>query len=74
VERLQQLQLPLVERWKPGPGAPQWRYLGRPREEVLVRGAPRDPSQLIGRTGTNRLTFFPELKQAGQRSTKPVIG
>jgi tRNA-2-methylthio-N6-dimethylallyladenosine synthase len=35
------------------------RYLGR-REEVLVEGPnPRDPDQLMGRTRTNRLTFFP---------------
>ena len=35
------------------------RYLGR-REQVLAEGPnPRDPSQLMGRTRTNRLTFFP---------------
>ncbi len=34
------------------------RYLGR-REEVLVEGVnPREPGQLMGRTRTNRLTFF----------------
>lgn len=35
------------------------RYQGR-HEEVLVEGInPRDPAQLMGRTRTNRLTFFP---------------
>ncbi|MEB3333470.1 MAG: MiaB/RimO family radical SAM methylthiotransferase, partial [Cyanobacteriota bacterium] len=35
------------------------RYLGR-EEEVLVEGVnPRDPAQVMGRTRTNRLTFFP---------------
>ena len=35
------------------------RYLGRV-EEVLVEGSnPRDAGQLMGRTRTNRLTFFP---------------
>ena len=34
------------------------RYLGR-REQVLAEGInPRDPGQLMGRTRTNRLTFF----------------
>ena len=35
------------------------RYLGR-EVEVLVEGQnPKDPTQLLGRTRTNRLTFFP---------------
>ncbi|MFM7269682.1 MAG: TRAM domain-containing protein, partial [Cyanobium sp.] len=35
------------------------RYLGR-TEEVLVEGInPRDPGQWMGRTRSNRLTFFP---------------
>ena len=34
------------------------RYAGR-IEEVLAEGLnPKDPSQLMGRTRTNRLTFF----------------
>jgi tRNA-2-methylthio-N6-dimethylallyladenosine synthase len=34
------------------------RYAGR-TEEVLAEGInPKDPSQLMGRTRTNRLTFF----------------
>ena len=34
--------------------------------EVLAEGInPKDPSQLMGRTRTNRLTFFPALKADG---------
>jgi tRNA-2-methylthio-N6-dimethylallyladenosine synthase len=34
--------------------------------EVLVEGAnPRDPSQVMGRTRTNRLTFFPAADGQG---------
>jgi tRNA-2-methylthio-N6-dimethylallyladenosine synthase len=55
VERLQELN-GLVERTARSRSE---RYLGR-REEVLVEANnPRDPSQLMGRTRTNRLTFFP---------------
>jgi tRNA-2-methylthio-N6-dimethylallyladenosine synthase len=55
VERLQELNA-LVERTARQRSG---RYLGR-IEEVLVEGVnPKDPSQLMGRTRTNRLTFFP---------------
>jgi tRNA-2-methylthio-N6-dimethylallyladenosine synthase len=55
VERLQELNA-LVERTARERSA---RYLGR-TEQVLVEGSnPRDPSQRMGRTRTNRLTFFP---------------
>jgi tRNA-2-methylthio-N6-dimethylallyladenosine synthase len=55
VERLRELNA-LVERKARERSA---RYLGR-IEEVLVEGLnPKDPSQLMGRTRTNRLTFFP---------------
>ncbi|MCT0248269.1 tRNA (N6-isopentenyl adenosine(37)-C2)-methylthiotransferase MiaB [Synechococcus sp. CS-205] len=55
VERLQELNA-LVERTARERSA---RYLGR-IEQVLVEGSnPRDPSQRMGRTRTNRLTFFP---------------
>ena len=41
------------------------RYAGR-TVEVLAEGMnPKDPSQLMGRTRTNRLTFFPALKADG---------
>jgi tRNA-2-methylthio-N6-dimethylallyladenosine synthase len=54
VERLQELNA-LVERVAAERSA---RYLGR-REQVLAEGVnPRDPGQLMGRTRTNRLTFF----------------
>jgi len=54
VERLQELNA-LVERVAAERSA---RYLGR-REQVLAEGVnPRDPDQLMGRTRTNRLTFF----------------
>ena len=54
VERLQELNA-LVERTAKERSQ---RYLGRV-EEVLVEGInPKDPSQLMGRTRTNRLTFF----------------
>ena len=43
------------------------RYLGRV-EEVLAEGInPKDPSQLMGRTRTNRLTFFSAQGPAGHR-------
>jgi tRNA-2-methylthio-N6-dimethylallyladenosine synthase len=54
VARLQELNA-LVERVA---GERSARYLGR-REQVLAEGInPRDPEQLMGRTRTNRLTFF----------------
>ncbi|MCP9931405.1 tRNA (N6-isopentenyl adenosine(37)-C2)-methylthiotransferase MiaB [Cyanobium sp. AMD-g] len=54
VERLQEVNA-LVERVAAERSA---RYLGR-REQVLAEGVnPRDPDQLMGRTRTNRLTFF----------------
>jgi len=54
VERLQELNA-LVERTARERNA---RYLGR-IEEVLVEGVnPKDPAQVMGRTRTNRLTFF----------------
>ncbi|MEB3243848.1 MAG: tRNA (N6-isopentenyl adenosine(37)-C2)-methylthiotransferase MiaB [Cyanobacteriota bacterium] len=55
VERLRELNA-LVERTARRRNA---RYLDRV-EEVLVEGAnPRDATQVMGRTRTNRLTFFP---------------
>ena len=54
VERLQEINA-LVERCAKDRNA---RYLNRV-EEVLAEGInPKDPSQLMGRTRTNRLTFF----------------
>ncbi len=59
VERLQEVNA-LVERTA---RARSSRYLGRV-EEVLVEGTnPKDPGQLMGRTRTNRLTFFPDEGQ-----------
>jgi tRNA-2-methylthio-N6-dimethylallyladenosine synthase len=61
VERLRELNA-LVERKALERSA---RYLGR-LEEVLVEGRnPKDPSQLMGRTRTNRLTFFPAVGPDG---------
>jgi tRNA-2-methylthio-N6-dimethylallyladenosine synthase len=38
------------------------RYQGR-TEQILVEGInPKDPQQVMGRTRTNRLTFFPASK------------
>jgi tRNA-2-methylthio-N6-dimethylallyladenosine synthase len=55
VERLKELNA-LVERKAK---ACSQRYLGRV-EEVLAEGInPKDNTQLMGRTRTNRLTFFP---------------
>jgi tRNA-2-methylthio-N6-dimethylallyladenosine synthase len=55
VERLRELNA-LVERKAKERSA---RYAGR-MEEILVEGInPKDPSQVMGRTRTNRLTFFP---------------
>jgi len=61
VERLQEINA-LVERTA---RARSERYLGR-HEEVLAEGVnPKDPTQLMGRTRTNRLTFFPAAGTAG---------
>jgi tRNA-2-methylthio-N6-dimethylallyladenosine synthase len=63
VERLRQLNA-LVEQVARQRSA---RYLGR-LEEVLVEGPnPRDPDQLMGRTRTNRLTFFPSRSADGRQ-------
>jgi len=61
VERLQELNT-VVERVARQRSA---RYLGRV-EEVLAEGVnPKDPAQLMGRTRTNRLTFFPAARPEG---------
>jgi len=61
VERLQELNA-LVERSARQRSA---RYQGR-IEQVLVEGVnPRDPLQLMGRTRTNRLTFFAAQRPDG---------
>ena len=61
VERLQELNA-LVERVARQRSA---RYQGR-IEQVLVEGAnPKDPDQVMGRTRTNRLTFFPARRADG---------
>ncbi|MFM7085588.1 MAG: tRNA (N6-isopentenyl adenosine(37)-C2)-methylthiotransferase MiaB [Cyanobium sp.] len=61
VERLQELNA-LVERVARQRSA---RYQDR-IEEVLAEGInPRDPLQLMGRTRTNRLTFFPAVRSDG---------
>ncbi|MCP9771419.1 tRNA (N6-isopentenyl adenosine(37)-C2)-methylthiotransferase MiaB [Synechococcus sp. Tobar12-5m-g] len=66
VERLRELNA-LVERTARSRST---RYLGR-SEEVLAEGInPKDPAQLMGRTRTNRLTFFPA---AGHRAGDLVI-
>ncbi|NQV10421.1 MAG: tRNA (N6-isopentenyl adenosine(37)-C2)-methylthiotransferase MiaB [Cyanobacteria bacterium] len=62
VERLQELNALVESEARRRSG----RYLGR-REDVLVEGSnPRDPSQLMGRTRTNRLTFFPAAQTGGE--------
>jgi len=54
VERLRELNALVEEKARQRSA----RYLGRV-EEVLAEGVnPKDPSQLMGRTRTNRLTFF----------------
>ncbi|MEB3262063.1 MAG: tRNA (N6-isopentenyl adenosine(37)-C2)-methylthiotransferase MiaB, partial [Cyanobacteriota bacterium] len=61
VERLRELNalVELVARQRSA------RYLGR-IEEVLVEGPnPRDPEQMMGRTRTNRITFFPTHRGDG---------
>ncbi|MBM5799767.1 MAG: tRNA (N6-isopentenyl adenosine(37)-C2)-methylthiotransferase MiaB [Cyanobacteria bacterium K_DeepCast_35m_m2_023] len=61
VERLQELNA-LVEAKAKARSA---RYAGR-SEHVLVEGTnPKDPSQVMGRTRTNRLTFFAAANPAG---------
>ncbi|MCT0224728.1 tRNA (N6-isopentenyl adenosine(37)-C2)-methylthiotransferase MiaB [Synechococcus sp. CS-1328] len=61
VERLQELNA-LVETQAKQRSA---RYAGR-CEEILVEGSnPRDPGQMMGRTRTNRLTFFPSSRPDG---------
>jgi tRNA-2-methylthio-N6-dimethylallyladenosine synthase len=61
VERLRELN-ELVERKARERSA---RYAGR-IEEILVEGAnPKDPHQAMGRTRTNRLTFFPAHRPDG---------
>jgi tRNA-2-methylthio-N6-dimethylallyladenosine synthase len=63
VERLQELNA-LVERKARERSA---RYAGR-MEQILVEGRnPKDPEQVMGRTRTNRLTFFPALRSGGAR-------
>jgi tRNA-2-methylthio-N6-dimethylallyladenosine synthase len=66
VERLQELNA-LVERIARQRSS---RYLGR-REEVLTEGVnPRDGHQMMGRTRTNRLTFFPAQRPDGSSITQ----
>jgi tRNA-2-methylthio-N6-dimethylallyladenosine synthase len=61
VDRLQELNA-LVERKARERSA---RYAGR-LEQILVEGTnPKDPEQVMGRTRTNRLTFFPAARAAG---------
>ena len=63
VERLKEINA-LVERSARERNA---RYAGR-TEEVLAEGInPKDPSQLMGRTRTNRLTFFSAETVDGRR-------
>ena len=62
VERLQEINA-LVERKARERSA---RYADR-IEQVLVEGVnPKDPQQVMGRTRTNRLTFFPAARNAAQ--------
>lgn len=61
VERLQELNA-LVEAKARERSA---RYADR-REQILVEGTnPKDPAQVMGRTRTNRLTFFPGQRPDG---------
>ena len=63
VDRLQELNA-LVERMARERSA---RYAGR-IEQILVEGTnPKDPEQVMGRTRTNRLTFFPAARLNGGR-------
>jgi tRNA-2-methylthio-N6-dimethylallyladenosine synthase len=62
VARLQELNA-LVERSARERSA---RYAGR-REQILVEGTnPKNPEQMMGRTRTNRLTFFPAQRSDGR--------
>ena len=62
VERLRELNA-LVERKAKERSA---RYAGR-IEQILVEGTnPKDPEQVMGRTRTNRLTFFPGHRPDGR--------
>jgi tRNA-2-methylthio-N6-dimethylallyladenosine synthase len=62
VERLQEINA-LVEQQARQRSA---RYAGR-IEEILVEGTnPKDPQQVMGRTRTNRLTFFPGQRPDGR--------
>jgi tRNA-2-methylthio-N6-dimethylallyladenosine synthase len=62
VERLQEINA-LVEQQARQRSA---RYAGR-IEEILVEGTnPKDPQQVMGRTRTNRLTFFPGERADGR--------
>ena len=66
VERLQEINA-LVERKARERSA---RYAGR-IEQVLVEGTnPKDPAQVMGRTRTNRLTFF----SAARNPAQPELG
>ena len=61
VERLREINV-LVERTARERSA---RYAGR-SEQILVEGLnPKDPGQVMGRTRTNRLTFFPAARAGG---------
>ena len=61
VERLREINA-LVERVAKARSA---RYAGR-TEQVLVEGInPKNPEQVMGRTRTNRLTFFPAARADG---------
>lgn len=61
VERLQELNRLVEAKAR----ARSQRYLGR-REQVLVEGPnPRRENQLMGRTRTNRLTFFSDRTESG---------
>lgn len=61
VERLRELNA-LVEKKAKERSA---RYAGR-EEQILVEGTnPKDPAQVMGRTRTNRLTFFPGQRPDG---------
>ena len=61
VDRLQELNALVERKARERSG----RYAGR-CEEILVEGAnPRDPQQAMGRTRTNRLTFFPAHRTDG---------
>ncbi len=61
VERLRELNALVEAKARARSG----RYAGR-REQILVEGTnPKDPAQVMGRTRTNRLTFFPAKRRDG---------